>query len=341
VLDFEKRKRDHIDISLSAQSQAEVPAGFEMVELIHEALPELDFSSLQLKTESLGLHLNSPFFVSSMTLGHMGSEKLNSTIASVCERRNILMAVGSQRRQLTDKHAANECRRLRREFPLLKVLGNIGLSQLILSSIGEIEELVESLGAQGLIVHTNPLQECIQPEGTPQFRGGREALARLCEKLKIPVVLKETGCGFSEKTLASLKTTGLSAVDVSGRGGTHWGRVETARAGVDTVQAFAGKTFQDWGISTVGATHVAAQLKLPFEVWSSGGVRSGLDGAKLIAMGAHLVGFARPVLQEAMRGPEFLEKFFDVVDYELKVAMFCTGVDSVSSLRSEGVWKWI
>ncbi|MCB9073537.1 MAG: type 2 isopentenyl-diphosphate Delta-isomerase [Bdellovibrionaceae bacterium] len=341
MLDFEKRKRDHIDISLSAQSQSGVPAGFERVEMIHEALPDLNFSDINIQTSTLGLPVSSPFFVSSMTLGHMGSEALNSIIASVCEERNILMAVGSQRRQLTDPTAAQECRRLRKEFPRLKLLGNIGLSQLIQSSTEEITELIHSLAAQGLIIHTNPLQECIQPEGTPQFRGGKDALERICQSLDVPVILKETGCGFSLKTLESLRHSGLSAVDISGRGGTHWGRVETERAGKDSVQALAGQTFRDWGISTVESTHQAAQLYLPFEVWSSGGVRSGLDGAKLIAMGAHMVGIARPVLQEALRGKEFLQKFFDVLDYELKVAMFCSGVDAISRLRTERVWKWI
>lgn len=341
MLDFEKRKRDHIDISLSAQSQAGVSAGFENVELIHEALPDLNFQDIQISTSALGMNLSSPFFVSSMTLGHQGADSVNNVLAAVCEKRNILMAVGSQRRQLTDKEAASECRALRNRFPKLKVLGNIGLSQLIHSSQQQLTDLVGSLEAQGLIVHTNPLQECIQPEGTPQFKGGIEALTKMSQALKIPIVLKETGCGFSEKSIERLKSTGIAAVDVSGRGGTHWGRVETARAGKGSVHAQAGATFQDWGVSTVQSTVSAVSLKPPFEVWASGGVRSGLDGAKLIAIGSQLVGFARPVLQEALKGEAALDHFFETIEYELKVALFCTGMATVDQLREEGEWKWI
>ncbi len=341
MLDFEKRKRDHIDISLSAQSQAAVSAGFESIELIHEALPDLNFEDIQINTTALQMNLASPFFVSSMTLGHQGAEALNRVIAAVCEQRNILMAVGSQRRQLTDKEAAAECRNLRQQFPKLKVLGNIGLSQLIHTSQQQIADLVGSLEAQGLIVHTNPLQECIQPEGTPQFRGGLEALTQASQNLKIPIVFKETGCGMSANTIERLKATGIGAVDVSGRGGTHWGRVETVRAREGSVQAKAGVTFQDWGVSTVQSTAHAMALKPPFEVWASGGVRTGLDGAKLLAMGAQLVGFARPVLQEALNGEAALNQFFETLDYELKVALFCTGMATVDQMRTEGVWKWI
>lgn len=341
MLDFEKRKRDHIDISLSDQSQAEISAGFETVELVHEALPNLNFDEIQTKTKSLNLELSSPFFVSSMTLGHDGAQKLNSVFASVCESRNILMAVGSQRRQLTDKDAVKECQQLRTDFPKLKVLGNIGLSQLISMSEAQVVDLVAALGAQGIVVHTNPLQECLQPEGTPQFKSGVDALTRVCALLKVPVVLKETGSGFSQKTLEKIKSIGLAAVDVSGRGGTHWGRVETQRASRGSVQAQAGASFKDWGVSTVASTHSAVALQPPFEVWSSGGVRTGLDGAKLLAMGAQMVDFARPVLQAAIKGEESLQHFFDVLDYELKVAMFCTGVANVDQLRAEGVWKWI
>lgn len=341
MLDFEKRKRDHIDISLSDQSQSGVSAGFEKIELIHEALPDLNFQDIQIHTTALGMTLSSPFFVSSMTLGHQGAAAINSTIAAVCEKKNILMAVGSQRRQLEDKNAALECRTLRKDFPKLKVLGNIGLSQLISLSEAQITDLVGPLEAQGLIVHTNPLQECIQPEGTPQFRGGLEAITRVSSYLKIPVLLKETGCGISPKTVARLKNAGVRAVDVSGRGGTHWGRVEAARAHEGSVHFQAGATFKDWGISTVEATAQAVELKPSFEVWSSGGVRSGLDGAKLLALGAQLVGLARPVLIEAIKGEKALETYFDILNYELMVAMFCTGVGTVDQLRSEGVWKWI
>lgn len=341
MLDFEKRKRDHIAISLSDQSQAETSAGFDKVELIHEALPDFNFQDIQLRTTTLGLDVASPFFVSSMTLGHDGAPSLNQTLASVCEQRGWLMGVGSQRRQLTDPSAAQECVQLRKSFPDLKVLGNIGISQLISITEQQVLDLVGSLQAQGLIVHLNPLQECLQPEGTPQFKGGLEAIEHWSSFLKVPLIIKETGCGISLKTLKRLAKTRVAAVDVSGRGGTHWGRVETVRSESQSLGYESGLSFKEWGISTVEATKDAVSLTPPYEVWSSGGVRTGLDAAKLLAMGAQMVGIARPALQAALNGEDALGRCFDVFERELKIAMFCTGVDGVSSLRTEGVWKWI
>ena len=190
-----------------------------------------------------------------------------------------------------------------------------------------------------MIIHTNPLQECIQPEGTPRFRGGLAALEKLCAQLSVPVILKETGCGFSLKTLARLQETGLAAIDVSGRGGTHWGRVESQRLSAEQIQFSAGKTFADWGISTVDSILAAKSLQLTAEVWASGGVRTGLDAAKLLAMGASMVGMAQPLLAAALEGEEKLVQQIEQLNYELMVAMFCTGTESVLELRKGDVWK--
>ena len=153
-----------------------------------------------------------------------------------------------------------------------------------------------------MIVHTNPLQECIQPEGTPHFKGGLQALENLCRDLAVPVILKETGCGFSRKTLEKLKGVGLAAVDVSGKGGTHWGRVEARRLPAGHVREAAGESFADWGHTTVDSLMAARGVEWPRELWASGGVRNGLDAAKLIALGADLVGLAKPVLEAALKG---------------------------------------
>lgn len=343
MVSFEERKRDHIEISLSSQSQSPVidglNDGFKKVELIHEALPNLNFSDISLKTETLGLDLDTPLFVSSMTLGHSASFAVNEVLALVCQEKNMLMGVGSQRRQLEDSEAKNECLRLRKKFPKLKVMGNLGLAQLIETPIAQIQGLVDSLEAQAMIIHTNPLQECIQPEGTPRFRGGLAALEKLCAQLSVPVILKETGCGFSLKTLARLQETGLAAIDVSGRGGTHWGRVESQRLSAEQIQFSAGKTFADWGISTVDSILAAKSLQLTAEVWASGGVRTGLDAAKLLAMGASMVGMAQPLLAAALEGEEKLVQQIEQLNYELMVAMFCTGTESVLELRKGDVWK--
>lgn len=339
MVSFEERKRDHIEISLSSQSQSTVVDGLDRVELTHEALPDLNFSDISLKTKTLGLEVDSPIFVSSMTLGHSAAFTVNEVLAFVCQEKNLLMGVGSQRRQLEDLEAKNECLKLRKKFPKLKVLGNLGLAQLIETPIEQIQGLVDSLDAQAMIIHTNPLQECIQPEGTPRFRGGLKALAALCAKLSVPVVLKETGCGFSLQTLQRLKETGLAAIDVSGRGGTHWGRVESQRLTSEQVQYSAGRTFADWGISTMDAVLAARSIPLKAEVWASGGVRTGLDVAKLLALGASMVGIAQPFLAAALEGEAKLVQLIEQLNYELKVAMFCTGTANVLELRRGDLWK--
>jgi len=341
VLDFEERKRDHIAISLSAQSQSAGASGLERVELIHEAVPDIDFKDITLKTKTLGLEVSSPIFVSSMTLGHQTSEKINHVLAAVCESRDLLMGVGSQRRQLEDQTAVLECQQLRKSFPKLKVMGNLGLSQLISTSVDEVKKLVESLEAQAMIIHTNPLQECIQPEGTPNFKGGTKALEQLCAELSVPVILKETGCGFSRKTMMKLRDIGLAALDVSGKGGTHWGRVEAQRLPEDNVRQAAGENFAEWGHTTVESMLAAREMEWPSELWASGGVRNGLDVAKLIAMGADMVGLAKPVLEAAIQGESALQKFFDSLEYEVKVALFCTGTSNVADFQRGGLWKWI
>jgi isopentenyl-diphosphate Delta-isomerase len=339
MLSFEERKRDHIEISLSSQSQSLSYEGLENIELIHEAVPDLNFSDIDLKTKTLGFEVSSPIFISSMTLGHAQSSSVNEILAQVCVEQNMLMGVGSQRRQLDDSEAKNECLKLRQLFPKLKVMGNLGLSQLIETPVSKIQALVESLQAQAMIIHTNPLQECIQPEGTPQFRGSWQALETICKELSVPVILKETGCGFSPSTLHRLKDIGLAAIDVSGRGGTHWGRVEAQRLSQENIQYAAGRTFRDWGITTVDSVLAAREIPMKSEIWASGGVRTGLDVAKLLALGAQMVGMAQPMLAAALLGKGELTKFVEQLHYELKVAMFCTGVGTVADLQRGELWQ--
>jgi isopentenyl-diphosphate Delta-isomerase len=250
------------------------------------------------------------------------------------------MGVGSQRRELGDLEAAAEWRALRKKAPKVELLGNLGLAQLIKTKISEVERLVESLEASAMIVHLNALQECLQPEGTPEFKGGLKAIERLAEKLSVPVVIKETGCGFSRETLKRLKGTGVAAVDVSGLGGTHWGRIEGDRNSTGSSAADAAVTFANWGISTVDSLLEATKLKPDYEVWASGGVRSGLDAAKLLALGATSVGFAMPVLEAALSGEEALLGKMAQFEFELKTALFCTGAKSIAGLQRGKVWRW-
>ncbi len=337
---FEKRKRDHIRIALEDGSQTENFSDLHRITLIHNALPDLNFTDVDIRTTFQGEILSTPLFISSMTAGHKDSLSINQTLALASEERGWLMGVGSQRRQLEDKTAQQEWRHIRRSAPAVQLLGNLGLSQVIHLPTSRIVELVESLEAKAMIIHTNPMQECIQPEGTPHFRGGLHALEKLVKDLPVPVILKETGCGFSRSTLKSLNNTGVYAVDISGLGGTHWGRVEGKRSTRGSKYNMAAQTFKNWGISTVDSIMEALSLQPSYEVWASGGVRTGLDAAKLLALGSTMVGFAKPIMEAALVDKEQLLRRMELLEFELKVAMFCTGSQVLNDLQKDGKYSY-
>jgi isopentenyl-diphosphate delta-isomerase len=337
VRQFESRKVDHIRLALDPSTQTEGASGLEQITFTHEAFPEIDFSEVDASTKLFEKVSATPMFVSSMTAGHGGSLNLNLVMARVCEKRNWAMGVGSQRKQLSDVNASAEWQEIRKQCPRVRFFGNIGLTQLIRENTSNIRRLLESLGAEAMIVHTNPLQEVLQPEGTPQFRGGLKALEKLCRELDAPVIVKETGCGFSRETLKRLTGLGVYAVDVSGLGGTHWGRVEGGRSQTGSVLKAAAETFKDWGISTVDSMESAIAMKPDFRVWASGGVRSGLDAAKLVAMGAEMVGMAKPIIEAAIKGEEALDIRMSTFEYEFRTAMFCVGTKTVKDLREKSV----
>ncbi len=329
---FEQRKRDHIRLALKPENEATGGSGLSRVHLQHEALPDLDFNEISIESTRLSTPCSSPFLVSSMTAGHADAVNINHVLLEACQQTGWAMGVGSQRRQLNDPSAKSEWATVRDIAPDVFLLGNLGIAQVITTPISQIQTLVESLQANALFIHLNALQECMQPEGTPQFKQGLDAITSLANELSVPVIIKETGCGFSESTLNRLKNTGIAAVDISGFGGTHWGRIEGDRAESIPHIAQAAQTFAHWGISTVDSLLAARSIQPNYEIWASGGIRSGLDAAKCIALGANMVGFAKPMLQAALKGTEAVIKSMRQIEYELKVTLFCTGSKNLTAL---------
>lgn len=348
---FEARKRSHITHSLDQKHQALGFTGLAQIHLAHDALPEIDLNEVSLAEPALNegsTLLSTPFFIAGMTAGHPDAAHVNRLLAEAAARRGWAMGLGSQRRELgtTWKESLPTT-------PGLYLVGNLGLSQVITSITAgkahQILDLVSGSKLSALCVHLNALQEAIQPEGTPEFKGGLDALAVLGRALVsagIPLILKETGCGFSEATLAKLRTAalpGLAAIDVSGLGGTHWGRIEGSRArekqGEASEAALVSETFATWGESTVHSVLAARRILPQVSTWASGGVRTGLDAAKLIALGAHRVGFAQPALAAALEGEAALGSWMSRMEAELKVALFCTGSRTPKLLREkEHAW---
>ncbi|MFA5959549.1 MAG: type 2 isopentenyl-diphosphate Delta-isomerase [Tatlockia sp.] len=332
---FEKRKQDHIDLALMQANQASELNALDRLALLHEALPDLDFDEIKLTGQRFGQEVAKPFLVSSMTAGHSGAVSINRNLISACNASGWAMGVGSQRRELTDTLAASEWHALRADFPNVRLYSNLGIAQVIHTPIKTIQKLVDALQAEALIIHCNPLQEAIQPEGTPQFKGCFDAISQLVRELGKPVIIKETGCGFAKSTLQRLNETGVAAVDVSGVGGTHWGRIEGHRAQEGSMKHQTAQTFRNWGIDTVSSIRNALALSPQFEVWGSGGVRNGLDAAKLFALGVTTVGFAKPMLPAALESSQKVLDLMQLIEYELKVAMFCTGSRIISELKEK------
>ena len=338
--DYERRKQEHITLALKEKNQAG-DNGLSSIRLIHSALPEVNWDELDISTVILNHQRPTPFFVGAMTGGVDTARAINFKIAQACEKRGWIMGVGSQRKQLTDPLARKEWEDLRRAFPKLSLLGNLGLSQLIETPLEKVEEMVQVLGAEAMVIHANALQECIQPEGTPHFKGGKEALSQLAQHLSVPVCLKETGCGFSQSTLKSLCGLGLSAVDVSGYGGTHWGRIEADRILESDILKQTGKTFSYWGLSTLSSLLSAQQLShRDYAVWASGGVRDGLSAGKCLALGAQAVGVAGVILKKALKDQKELDDQMFLLEQELKITLFCTGNRNIKDFQKKKLWEW-
>ncbi|MEK2690574.1 type 2 isopentenyl-diphosphate Delta-isomerase [Bdellovibrio sp. GT3] len=338
---FENRKRDHIRIALDPRSQTEGQTGLDSIELVHEALPDLNFKEVDISTSfsfsKQSFSLSSPIFISSMTAGHEHGREINQALARLSDRRQILMGVGSQRRELNDTNAAEEWTLVRKAAPKARLLGNIGIAQLIKTPLDDIRRLVNATEAVALFVHVNPLQEALQPEGTTEFKNSLQAIENLVKFAEVPVIVKEVGCGFSVSTLKRLEGTGIAAVDVAGKGGTHWGRVEGYRSEETTMLYQVAQTFANWGISTVESLRNAKAAGVTYEVWASGGVRTGLDVAKLCALGAKKVGIAKPFLEAALQGDDALENLLNRLETELKIALFCTGSGNLAELADKKV----
>jgi len=340
---FIQRKEEHLHFSLNPESQAAVSTQFDRIELLHDSLPELNLNEVSIQSDFLDEVIATPFFVSGMTAGHEHANLVNDRIAAMASARGWIMGVGSQRRELEANYQDQVLRKYATQFPKLKLVSNLGLAQLIelhqTKQFFRLQKLIENTGSVLIAIHLNPLQEAIQTEGTPQFRGGLEALQAWKAISPVPVVVKETGSGMSESTLLKVKKLNLFAVDVSGLGGTHWGRVEGLRAKETSPTARYGKIFGNWGVSTLESLLHAEQILngSSCEVWASGGIRSGLDAAKAIALGAKRVGLAQPVLKAAMQSEEALMGFAAQIEQELKIAMFCTGAGNLSELNSQKI----
>jgi isopentenyl-diphosphate Delta-isomerase len=328
-----RRKEEHLQIVLDRDVSFGRSTLLPDVHLVHEALPEVDLEEIDLTTEFFGKRLAAPFIIPSMSGGAKIARRMNHELADVAERCGVALAVGSQRIML-DHPEVREDFAVRSSMPNGVLLANIGAAQLAHRSTDEIASLVQSIEADGLCVHLNPAQELVQPEGDRRFRGQLEGIARLVDRLQGRLLVKETGAGLAPRTLRLLHSVGVTVVDVAGAGGTSWTKVEMFRIPYGEGRRL-GETFADWGVPT--AFSILAARKILGEeacVIASGGLQTGLDCAKSFALGASLVGCARPLLLAWHRhGIEGARSFLAGLIYELRSAMLLTGCCDLAALR--------
>lgn len=333
LLRTERRKREHIDICLNEFVQGgSVTTGFERYRFRHNALPELDLEEIRLDAAFLGRPLRAPFLISSMTGGTGEASPINRRLARLAQERGWAMGVGSLRAAVEHPELADTYE-VRRYAPDVPILANLGAVQLNCGfGPEECRRAVELVGADGLVLHLNSLQEVFQPGGDTNFRGLLARIAELCRSLPVPVGVKEVGWGIGAEAAERLAAAGAAFIDVSGAGGTSWSQVEKHRS-PDPVRRAAAEAFAGWGIPTADCIREVRE-RLPGAVLiASGGLAGGVDAAKALALGADLAGFGRALLRPAVESPAALAELADRLELELRAAMFGIGASSLADLR--------
>ena len=302
-MSIQTRKKDHVDLCVKDDVGYEKTSGFDTYYFRHNALPEANLDEVTLEASLLGRNFSFPLMISSMTGGYSDAGQINAQIARFCERENLPFGVGSQRALLDHPDERKSFSIVRDEAPNAFIAANIGGAQLVDGlSAEQVDILIESIQADAIIVHLNPLQELVQPEGDRKFAGVEDGIARLVFQADVPIIVKETGAGISGDVAARLLSAGVSVIDVAGAGGTSWSKVENRRK----KQSEATDYFNEWGIPTVTCIKEVNELReqFRFEMIASGGIRGAADIVKSICLGADFSASARPVIQALMKGGE-------------------------------------
>ncbi|MEM3422235.1 MAG: type 2 isopentenyl-diphosphate Delta-isomerase [Candidatus Bilamarchaeaceae archaeon] len=326
-MEISKRKSDHIFLSLNKKTQYLTSAGFEKIVFVHNALPECSFDKIDISTTFLNKKLSAPLMMTAMTGGYSGAERLNQKLAELAEKHKIAFGLGSQR-AMVENPSLTQTYKIRNVAPTIPIIANIGAAQLKKYSIEQVSSIVSVVEADALAIHLNPLQEVIQPMGDRDFSGVLDAITRVCENISVPVIVKETGAGISTDVAVKLANAGVKWIDVAGAGGTSWSKIEYER------NKHAVPGFEEWGIPTVECIFMCKGI-LP--LIASGGIRSGIDAAKALALGADMVGAAQPFLLalKNKRLDEELTKWKE----QLKTVAFLTGSKNIEELKHAKFFK--
>ncbi|MGM0545114.1 MAG: type 2 isopentenyl-diphosphate Delta-isomerase [Bacteroidota bacterium] len=334
-MSIKDRKKDHVDLTSSGDMNYQTPTGYEQYYFAHNALPEINVDDVTTEATLLDRSFSFPLFISSMTGGYTDAGAVNAIIAAFCEQHNLPFGVGSQRAMLENPETTSSFAIVREKAPNAFIAANIGGAQLVGGlSQDHLNLLIESIKADAIIVHLNPLQELMQPEGDRNFKGVEQGIAKLCGNTSLPVIVKETGAGISGAVGRRLLQAGVQVIDVAGAGGTSWAKVENERASNKNPDS----DFNNWGIPTLKCVTQLAKLKTEnnFELIASGGIRSSQDIAKSLCLGADFTASAQPVIKAIVdSGYDGLEQLFLKWKKQLITILTLLGCQSPSELHSK------
>jgi len=334
-----QRKSEHLRILLKEDVRfRNLTTGLERHHFIHQALPEINRDDIDLSKSLLGKGLSAPLIISSMTGGTEEAETVNKNLALAAQIHGLGMGVGSQRAALEEPNLSYTYQ-VRDVAPDILLLANLGAVQLNYGyGIERCQQAVEMIEADGLILHLNPLQEALQPEGNTDFSGLLAKIEEICRGLSVPVIVKEVGWGISEDVAHRLANAGVAAIDAAGTGGTSWSEVEMHRVVNESSRRIAA-AFADWGIPTAESIQMVRRGAPGVTLIASGGIRTGVEAAKSIALGADAAALATPFLKPATVSPEAVgEKIGEILE-QLRTAMFCVGARNLQELKSVPLLK--
>jgi isopentenyl-diphosphate delta-isomerase len=330
-----RRKDHHLDLCLEQDVGSSATTGLGGFRLEYDALPEIDLAEVDLSCTLLGKRMSAPILVGAMTGGTERASAINRTLAKAAARVGVGMALGSQRAMLV-KPELTATFVVRDEAPDLPLLfANVGAVQLNYGmGAADLARAVAAVGADALNLHLNPLQEAIQPEGDTRFAGLRGKMADAIAAMQVPVLVKEVGAGVSAAAAKKLASLPIAGIEVAGVGGTSWAKVESLRAPSDSPQAEAGRRLAGFGVPTADSIGIARAAVGDRVVVASGGIRTGMDVAVALALGADVAAMARPLLEAAAQSEDAAVRALETLIYELRVICFCTGSRNLAALRS-------
>jgi isopentenyl-diphosphate Delta-isomerase len=329
---LEQRKSDHIRINLEQDVASRAGSGLSGLRFAHQALPELDMRAIDTSLAFLGKRLNGPLLISCMTGGTEEALRINRNLAAAAQDAGVAMGLGSMRAAVVRPELAPTFQ-VRDVAPDILLLANIGAVQLNYGFTTEqCRRAVEVVQADALVLHLNPLQEALQPEGDVDWSNLLVKIEGVVRAMPVPVIAKEVGWGISPRAARQLAGAGVAAIDVAGAGGTSWSQVEMYRARTD-IQRRVAEAFVDWGIPTADSVRNARAYAPDLPVIASGGLKNGVDGAKCIALGATLFGMAGPFLRAATVSDQAVRDEVEIMLRQLRTVMLCTGAANLPALQ--------